>query len=1020
MNVAQSAVAPVADASLVVPREGRRRVPAEAGAVEVVHAVPGRVRLKIEELRGSRALKTQLERGLRRAPGVVRATASELTGSLLVRYDETLVPAQVVRRARDVLAGRVDGDRDRTDGGVLWHALDATTVERELGSSSAMGLGPDEAGRRLAQVGRNALPVAAGRSNLSIVAGQFASLPVALLAGAAGVCLISGTILEAVAIATVVGLNAVIGFVTESRAERTIRSLGVAEPGAVEVVRGGGAQRVDAATLVPGDVLHLRRGMVVPADARLVAGDGLSVSEAALTGESLPVLKSEAWSPEATTALGDRRNMVYRGTTVTGGSATALVVATGGRTEVGRIQQLVETTGTPDTRIERQLDDFGRQLVVATLAASGLIFAVGWFRGLGAVQMLRSAISVAVAAVPEGLPMVATTSLAFGVGRMRRRRILMRRLDVVETLATVDTVCFDKTGTLTLNRMAVAELRCGDDVHPLDAGVDDAGARAAAADDPRVDCLLQIAALCNETETEAQPHGIAVRGSATEAALVHAAMAGGHDPIDLRRRCPQRRLQHRSDSCRFMASAHETPSGPMLMVKGSPGEVLGRCRWELGADGGRVLLTARRRAEISRTNDRMAERALRVLGFAYRDEAGATDTGGAADGLTWVGLAGLSDPVRRDARAVVRRLQRAGIRTVMLTGDQTATARAVAEEVGLRRNGAPDVVDAATLEGLGTGELREVARHADVFARVSPGQKLEIVQALQSTGATVAMMGDGINDSPALRAAHAGLAIGAEGAAAREVADVFIDSDDLGTVVAAIEQGRTTATNIRKSLRFLLGTNTSEVMLMLAGTAAGSGAVLTPMQLLWINLISDVLPGIGLALEPPDPRALAAGPQPADEPILSRAELAPLAFDATLVGSGAFAAALYGAARYGGAAPQTSTMTFGSLVLAQLLHAITCRSPETGIFNPGPRPANRPLSLILAGSLAAQSAAMVLPGVRRLLGVGPVGGLDAAVVLAGGTLPFVLAESRKLGRAAPATPADARFHLVKAGAVGRH
>jgi Ca2+-transporting ATPase len=349
----------------------------------------------------------------------------------------------------------------------------------------------------------------------------------------------------------------------------------------------------------------------------------------------------------------------------------------------------------------------------------------------------------------------------------------------------------------------------------------------------------------------------------------------------------------------------------------------------------------------------------------------------------------------------------------MLTGDQTATARAVVAQIGLRHGKAIEVVDAATIDGMSPTELADAVRRADAFARVSPAQKLEIVRALQATGATVAMLGDGINDSPALRAADVGLAIGSEGAAAREVADVFIDTDDLGTLVAAVEQGRTTASNIRKSLRYLLATNTSEVMLMLGATAAGLGAILTPMQLLWINLISDVLPGIGLALEPNEPETLASGPQPAVEPLIRGSDVGGLFREAALVGSGAFAAGLYGATRYGAASVQTRTLIFGSLVGAQLLHAITCRSTRDGVFTRRRLPPNRPLSMILAGSFAAQSAVMLLPGVRRLLGIGPIGGLDAAVMLAGGTVPFLIAENAKRRPQAQPAPEHARLRVIK-------
>ena len=582
---------------------------------------------------------------------------------------------------------------------------------------------------------------------------------------------------------------------------------------------GGGAEvDVPAETLVPGDIIILQRGTVIAADARLISARALTVSEATLTGESLPVTKSIQPLGARNVPLGDRVNMVYRGTIVTGGSGRAVVVATGARTEVGRIHRLVGATLAPETPLQRQLGELGEQLVWLTLAASGAVFGLGWVRGFALLQLVRSSLSVAVAAVPEGLPMVATTTLALGVEDLRRHDVLVRRLEALETLATVDVVCFDKTGTLTHGSMSLDALAMGKRMwrHHGGAFLDEHGAAIRPQDDQRLRMLLSIVSLCSETEIDRDGEVIRLSGSATENALVQAALDHGIDVMELRRKFPRRAVQHRSEAYRFMATTHSTEHGLWMAVKGSPREVLARCSWEALPDGGRRMLNAAGRRQIETRNAAMAAQALRVLGTAYRELRDETDAGEPAsdiDRLTWTGLVGLADPVRQGLPALMDKLHRAGIQTLMLTGDQSATARAVAERIGLGAVGIFEIVDATDLETLAPAELAAAARRAHAFARISPAQKLRIVRALQDAGAVVAMVGDGINDSPALRAANVGMAIGRHGdAAAREVADVFFATEDLQMLPLAIERGRSTYTNVRKAIHYILSTNTMWIL----------------------------------------------------------------------------------------------------------------------------------------------------------------------------------------------------------------
>jgi len=818
---------------------------------------------------------------------------------------------------------------------------------------------------------------------------------VALLAGAALVSFAIGGFLEAGAIMAVVALNGGIGFATERRAERTIRSLEGVVAHTARVLRGGRESEIAAEAVVPGDIMILQRGMVVPADGRLISVCALAVSEAALTGESLPVTKSVEPLRRSDVALADRVNLVYRGSIVTGGSGTAIVVATGARTEVGRIHRLVQATIPPQTALQRQLDALGEQLVWITLAASGLIFGAGWLRGVALMQLARSSLSVAVAAVPEGLPMVATSTLALGVEEMRRHGIFIRRLEAVETLAAVNVICFDKTGTLTHGSMSLEQIAVGSSIWHRCSGafVGQDSAPVQLHLDFRLRQLLIVVSLCSETDVEQRGGRNVLNGTPTENALVQAALDDGLNVGDLRKRFARLSTQHRTETYRFMATTHAAQDGLLLAVKGSPSEVLARCSWELRPDGTRDVLTAQRRCEINDRNNAMAAQGLRVLAAAYRDirGGGLRSDSVEVERLVWIGLMGLADPVRSHLPELMDKLHHSGIQTIMLTGDQSATARAVARHIRLS-DGEPEVIDAAELDRLGAAELAVASRRAHAFARISPGQKLRIVRALQNSGAVVAMFGDGINDSPALRAADVGIAIGRDGtAAAREVADVFFATEDLAALPMAIERGRATYENIRRAIHYVLSTNGSEIALMLAGTAAGMGEALTPMQLLWINLVSDVLPAIGLALEPPGADVMRQPPKQANERILTRDHVGRLGTEAGVIAAGAFGAGLYGALRYGHASPQARTVTFGSLVTAQLLHALNYRSTHGTAEGTH----NSILPTVIGGSLVAQFAAMLLPGLRNLLGVATIDVVDAVAMIAGGVLPFFVNAARK-------------------------
>ncbi len=823
-----------------------------------------------------------------------------------------------------------------------------------------------------------------------------------MLGASAVLSIASGGLLDAAAIGAVVAINSAIGFVTERQSERTIAAMGDGVPMPVNVLRNGQVGPVEGEDLVPGDLLVLSPGTRVAADARLLNAQDLSIDEAPLTGESMPVTKlAEAVLP-ADTSLADRDNLVHMGTIVAGGSGHAVVVATGLDTEIGQVQAMVGEAQAPTTPVERQLNLLGTRLAWLSAGICGGVFVLGVLRGQSTLQMLKSAVSLAVAAVPEGLPAVATTTLALGIRDMRRRRVQVRRLDAVETLGAVQDLCLDKTGTLTENRMALAALRT--------AAESLAGASTDAEDPDSRLRLLETVCLCSEVAADDEGE---LQGSATELALVRAAMDQGVDLTRLRKRWPQRSLQQRALQRPYMLSRHRGGSKRVLTaVTGSPEHVLALCSHYQRGDRRRPL-DGRRRARILADNSRLAGGALRVLGvarcFTADDEAAATP-----HGLTWLGLVGLADPLRPGMKALLDRFHRAGVNTVIITGDQSATAYAVARELEIAGSGKPiEILDSSSLDRLDPEVLAGVIRSVQVFSRVSPAHKLQIVNALQRAGRVVAMTGDGVNDGPALKAADLGIALGSTGTdVARAMADIVVEDDNLQTLEVALRDGRTVYSNIRKAIRYLIATNLSEIELMVAGIALGGAPPLTPMQLLWINLVSDVFPALALALEPGEGDVLERPPRSPDEPIVSGRDLGTLTVESLLMTAAALASYGLGTLRAGPAVG--GTMAFTTLTTSQLLHAVSSRSEHASVLRPGSLPPNPQLRRAVVISLGAQALTVLLPPLRRLLGSAPLGPLQATAAGVAGALPFLAVEIRKLLQPSRGT------HRVTAQGQRRH
>ncbi len=1001
--------------------------------ITAVHTVvPGRARLKIAGLRRSPMLKSTIEAIVPRVSCLRQVQASTLTGNVLVFYDGRVSSGELIGCLAVALADAIGtapssqsvpgpnstrlpeephscapGPAVKPENAVRqpppreppsWHAQAADEVVAALQSSAARGLAHEEVATRLFRFGSNVLPKARQTSAWRLFLGQFVSPPIALLGASAAVAVATGGLLDAAAILGVVLINAIIGFVTESQTERIIAALGKTSPQPVLTVRAGSRYPTSAEDIVAGDILLLFPGSRIPADARLIEAARLSVDESGLTGESMPVAKDARCILPVDTPLADRLNMGYGGTLVTGGSGRAVITATARDTEMGQIQAMVGEARAPETPMERQLGRLGGQLAVLSGAICGAVFVGGLLRGYGWLIMLKSAVSLAVAAVPEGLPTVATTTLALGIREMRRRRVLIRQLSAVEALGSIQVLCLDKTGTLTLNRMTIVTLHAGMQQLSVEGGEFLAqGQPVAAASHHHLRRLLETGALCSEADLKIESAGAVLSGSPTEQALLQCALQAGIDVAALRTRCPMLGLQHRSEEQNYMVSEHRAPEGGRwIAVKGSPVEVLALCRWYL-VDHERRWLTPTQRAAILAKNDAMAGDALRVLGLAYRRQ----DHGAAmaSQELCWLGLVGMADPLRPGMVRLLGRIHRAGIQTVVITGDQSATAHAIGKQLHVSDGAPMEILDSTSLEKLDPEMLAGIVTRVHVFSRVSPAHKLQIVQALQRAGRVVAMTGDGINDSPALKAADLGVAMGRSGTeAARSVADVVIEDDNLNTLVVAIRQGRTVYGNIRKALRFLLATNFTEIEVMAIGVALGLGQPLTPMQLLWINLITDILPGLALALEAPEPDTMERPPRAPEAAVIAEADLGRLAGESAVITAGTLASFGYAILRYG-LGPKASTQAFTTLTLGQLLHALSCRSESHSLFSKDAMPANPYLDIGLGGSIVAQLLTLLVPGLRQLLGTTPLALSDGLVAVAGAVGPLLVNEALKERRA---------------------
>lgn len=879
------------------------------------------------------------------------------------------------------------------------HSRNAEKVIEDLSVQADSGLDEAEVQKRQQEHGRNSLNQAESASLWKILADQFKSLVIAILAGAAIVSFAMNEIVQMLAILAAILLNAVIGFFTEWKAVRSMEALRNLGTVRTRVQRGGQSTTVDAETLVPGDIVLLEAGDVVTADLRLIESNGLTCDEAALTGESVPVTKTtDAVDKDA--PLADRASMAFKGTAVTDGSGTGVVVEIGMNTELGSIAQMTTEAGQQASPLEKRLDRLGRKLVVLTLLVAAVVGVLGVLGGREIVPMLETAVALAVAAVPEGLPIVATVALARGMWRMAQRNALVERLAAVETLGSTSVIFADKTGTLTQNRMQVARLALPgeDDDIPWekDARPDDPSALACR--------LLEVAALCTNAELhkdtegdtpDADPDGSGAEdqqngtGDPMEIALLHAAAA-----VDIRRdqlleEQPEEREESFDADTKMMATFHKAESGYRVAVKGAPEAVLKVATQVATPKGETDRLSDRGRDDWTGRVEALAGQGYRVLAFAER-QVDSPDTD-PYDGLTLLGLVGLADPPRSDVAEAIEQCHRAGISVVMVTGDQPVTAAAIARDVGLADD--PRALAGNDLPQMDEdAETKEELLGYQVFARVSPEQKLDLIQHWQGSGAVVAMTGDGVNDAPALKKADVGIAMGQRGTdVAREAADIVLKDDSFPTIIAAVEQGRTIFENIRRFIVYLLSGNLGEVLAVGLCAVIGAPLPLLPLQILFINLVLDVFPALALGVGGSPADIMDRPPRDAEEPVLTRRHWMATGLWGALI-AGSVLSVFFIALRQDMGQDAAVTIGFLTFALARLWHVFNMRDAGTGLIR-NSVVQNLWVWYAIALSAALVAAAAWLPGLTTVLGVVPLNLSGWMLVLGGSLVPLAVGQT---------------------------
>ncbi len=907
----------------------------------------------------------------------------------------------------------------------IWHTLEGSAVVQALHTSPQDGLTPEEARARLQSHGPNELAEAPRPGLLHNLIAQFNSFLVIVLIAAAVISAVLGDWIEAAVILAIVLLNAVLGLIQEHRAEQALDALRRLSAPEAHVIRGGHRLIVPAGELVPGDIVLLEAGNYIPADLRLIESVNLRIEEAALTGESVPVEKDAGVVLVQDINLGDRRNTAFMGTLVTYGRGRGAVVSTGMLTQIGLIATMLQSVQQEDTPLQRRLNQLGKALGWGTLAICGVVFLVGWLRGVPPLEMFIIAVSLAVAAVPEGLPAVVTVTLALGMREMIARHALIRRLSSVETLGSTTVICSDKTGTLTQNQMTVtrawvdgAMIKVGPGSADGRAELQQAGRPVELQQMPALATALWVALLANDAVVEPGENDSSTPrlvGDPTEAALLLAAVRAGADPAAMGLAYPRIQEVPFDSGRKRMTTIHTVrdprPEDPgpfydssrrehtLIAIKGAPDIVLELCTRRQTLDDRVAPLEEADRQRVLQANDSMTQDALRVLAVAYRvqDQPVSEVNAEAIErDLIFVGLFGMIDPPRAEVPAAIQLAQRAGLRSVMITGDFPATARAIAEQIGLIRPG-HGVITGADLDALDDAALATAVMHNDVYARVSPEHKTRIVEGLKANGQVVAMTGDGVNDAPALKRADIGIGMGITGTdVVKETADMVLTDDNFASIVAAVEQGRIIYANIRKFVFYLISCNLAEIAVIFVAVLAGLPSPLTAIQLLWLNLITDGAPALALGVERGDPDIMNQPPRPPTEPIINREMRLHVGIQTVAKAAATLTAYGVGLHLHPEQPEFAETMAFATLALSELLRAYTSRSERYSVFKIGVF-SNRAMNYAVLLSLVLTIPLLYVPALQPLFDTVSLGWSQWALILPLVALPAVVHELTKWG-----------------------
>ena len=889
---------------------------------------------------------------------------------------------------------------------LAWYARPAEILADEFLTDLTAGLNVDEAARRRTQEGSNELPEASPPSLLKLFISQFSSLLVWVLIGAAVVSGLLEDWIDTAAILAIVFLNGVVGFVHEFRAERSLAALRKMSVAMACVIRGSVLQNIPARELVRGDVIALEAGDRIPADSRLFYTTNFQAQEASLTGESIPVQKQTERLDTTEVPLADQRNMVFMGTVAVSGKARAVVVATGLGTELGKIAAMIRNAAEAEraeTPLQRRLEQFGYTLLWLALGVVTLVFALGYLRGEPLVEMFLISVSLAVAAVPEGLPTVVTITLALGVTRMAKRHALIRKLPAVETLGSATVICTDKTGTLTKNEMTVTRvIMDGSHFEVTGEGYEPSGEVHPVPRSPHqsplptgLHQLLTAAVLCNGATLQQKNGTWRIIGDPTEGALLVAAAKAGLMKAELERRAPLDREVPFDAERKMMTIVRRTEQGRMAYCKGAPDVLLKRCAARVMLNGRTEALDDEHRQRISEANGLLAQQALRVLGVAYRPfgGSGSSDEEMERD-LIFLGLIAMKDPLRPEATEAVRLCRDAGIRTSMITGDHKETAIAIARELDLYRDDGV-ALSGSELDRLTDEQLTQCVERVSVYARVSAEHKLRIVQAWKRNGAIVAMTGDGVNDAPAIKAADIGVAMGMAGTdVTKEASDMVVTDDNFASIAAAVEEGRGIYDNIRKTVHFLLSCNVSEVLVMLFATLLGLPLPLLPIQILWMNLVTDGLPALALAVDPKAPDLMRQLPRQTQARLLDGRRLWTIAGEGLMLAVIALSTFSYSLFVWQQSLDQAQAVTFTVMVAAQLVHAFNCRSDRRSLFQVGVT-TNHALIWAVVVSLALQIGILTIPVMGAIFKVAPLPSEDWELVVAMALLSLAIVEGVK-------------------------